>query len=103
MAGKMSNVQDEHKWLNVQGVPSIIWLFKSSKLTKKETLRRQSLKQKLGLVHTDTVMLDTKTKGEQRTYCDAIIYSDHIESWEKVMRDHFSTYKQSLRSVTGGH
>ena len=79
MARDQSPSDDEHKWKNIQGVQSIEWLFRNKSSGKKESIRRQALKDNLGKVHTDTVMLDTVSKGAHHYYCDAIIYSDYIQ------------------------
>lgn len=99
-------VKEEYKWANVQGVKAIVWMFtnkKGGKLSNKEVIRRQQLKQKVGRVHLDTVMLDTKSKGSNRIYCDIIIFSNNIGAWELVIKDHFNTLTQKVRGVNGGH
>ena len=94
---------DEYKWMNVQGVQSIVWLFTSNARSKKETVRRQQLKDKVGKIHVDTVMLDTKRKGSHYTYCDVLIFSENIKTWETVIKQHFKNYDLKVRAVNGGH
>ena len=58
MALDQSPSDDEYKWINVQGVQSIVWLFRNKSRGKKGSIRQKALKDNLGKVHTDTVMLD---------------------------------------------
>lgn len=94
---------NEHKWINVQDVQCVVWMFPSGKAPKQEASRRQNLKDKLGKLHPDTVMLDTKSAKSQRLFCDAIVYSDHIKSWDTVFRQFYSNFELKTKAVSGGH
>ena len=48
-------------------------------------------------------MLDTKLKGSQRFYCDAIVCSDNIKTWEDVHKEYFKEYQQKMHIINGGH
>ena len=95
---------DEHKWLTVRGTRCIVSQFLHlAKTQKKENDRRRAIKDKLGKVHKDIIMLDSKGSGTSRAFCNGIIYSDNVLTWDQAFKRYYSSFEHTVKTQSGGH
>ena len=94
----------DYKWLKVQGTQCVVWQFDTKlKNPKKESERRKNIKDKVGKLHTETVMLDSKGTGTLRAFCDGIIYSDNILLWDESFKEFYANFDHKVKSESVGH
>ena len=95
---------DCFKWITVQGVKCIVCLFNTNNDELSKTAKRARKKQKdqVGQLNLDIPVLDTMLLGGNRVYCDLIIYTNNLQTWEAAIRRKFISFHQDSKKITGG-
>lgn len=99
--------QDEFDLCLVEGVSCVSWTFhdiddNSSKATK----RRRDVKNAVGTNLHDVPLLDSKHILNGRAYCDIIIFTKHIDKWEKVICQYYDSngsVASDPKPISNGH
>ena len=99
-----AGVDPKFKWVTVQGVKCIVWLYNKNddELSKAAKRAKRKEKDAVGRENLDIPMLDTKSEGSDRVYCDIIINTSHLDEWEAAIRNQFITQQQTTKKITGG-
>jgi ribA/ribD-fused uncharacterized protein len=85
----------------VEGVKCVCW--KVDPQNEKERATRRKVKEKLGKVHKEILMIDTKQGSSQREICDIIFTTDKIDHWEDQFINWYkSKYTQGSSYINGG-
>ena len=74
----------------VEGVQCIVFNFDplsyNKEAAKKDTRARGKAKDIIGNNHKDVLMLDSKEVDGSSEFCDAIVISDELDSWDKSIK-----------------
>ena len=93
------DTEEEYDLCSVQGVNCICWKFApcDNECNKnKEDRRRRKVKEVIGHKYLDVPLLDSKQSKDGKEWCDIIIFSNHIEQWQKVLSNHYDSIGYKL-------
>ena len=99
---KWTGHEAEFDMCDIVGVRCICLKFSSTidetKSKTAEQRRRRRIKEAIGNKYMDVPLLDSKQKDNDagKEFCDIIIFSQHLDMWEKTLCSHYSQigYKQ---------
>jgi hypothetical protein len=79
----------------INGVQCVEWKFPAlpddKAQAERERARRRRIKDYVGSEHLDTPMLDSKTSRNGSEYCDIIVVTEHLTTWEQTMSAHYTS------------
>ena len=88
----INTITTEYSIASVNGVDCIAWEFRSpnpNSSSRQETDRRKKIKDAVATYNPDVIMLDSRSCGARREYCDALMYSTHIDLWVKLFHEYY--------------
>lgn len=87
-----------HK-LTVEGVDCIVSLGYDTEdgISNRQKRIRKKEKDEIGYNNKDKPLLDTMKSNGTRKYCDIIIYTDNILSWEAAIRQYYLKNTQATK------
>lgn len=98
----MDNREYTHR--NIRGVNVIVWdhIGNVAKVDKSIKNKRKQLKNKVGRENLDTPMLDVRQYNDQLQYCDIIICTDHLLSWDRALNTYYAG-RVDIKPIKAGH
>lgn len=93
-----------YKLTDVNGVSCIEWCWSPEDESNNSAKNiRKKEKDYVGSCNLDTPMLDSRRSGVSSIYCDIIIVTNNLSSWEATIKEEFSSYLQTHSLLSGGH